>query len=132
MTDITYPYKRVLVLLLIAGISYLLMEFAWVPERGRFIPIGQTLGLLYSAWCAKLYREEILRGDDVYSAWGWALFPGPGLLLSWIYPSLFEMMTAAVVIFVGFLWCFVLAIWENIRFVLRRYFDAHIDDWWPD
>ena len=44
-------------------------------------------------------------------------------------PEFFRWTIAAVVIILGLLWCFVLAIWENIRFVLRRYFNAHIDDW---
>lgn len=130
MTDITYPYKRVLVLLLISGISYLLLELSWTVEgSSRFILIGQTLALLYSAWCAWIYREEILRGDDAFAAWGWAWLSGPGLLISFVMPKFFEMMTAALVLLGGVVACFVLAIWENIRFVLRRYFDAHIDDW---
>ena len=108
----------------------MLLELSWTVEgRSRFILIGQTLALLYSGWSAWLSREEILRGDDVFLAWGWAWLSGPGLLISFVMPRFFEIMTAAVVLFVGFVWCLVMAIWENIRFVLRRYFNADIGDW---
>ena len=85
--------------------------------------------MLFSALCAWIYRKEILRGDDALAAWGWAWVPGPWLVISFVMPKFFETMTAAVVLFVGFVWCLVLAIWENIRFVLRRYFNADIGDW---
>tara|TARA_B100000674_G_C37772904_1_gene883395 strand:- start:535 stop:930 length:396 start_codon:yes stop_codon:yes gene_type:complete len=129
MTDITYPYRRVLVLLLISGISYVLMISAWAIGENGFILIGQTLLLLWIGYQTWENRKLIFKSDDPGLDWGWIWVYGPWLLLSWLMPEFFRWTIAAVVIILGLLWCFVLAIWENIRFVLRRYFNAHIDDW---
>ena len=114
---------------MIVVVSYLLFDFAQGSE-GRWIPVGQTLLPAIGAVQVWRYRKEILRGEYASADWGWALLAGPGLLVSWIFPSFFEGMTGFMVIFTGLFFCPVMAVWENVRFVLRRFLGAPIGDWW--